>query len=243
MDDHIELALGNITKYGDTDVFPFPLENHIFFDKHADTMDLLRNIHSDFDNCLKNTPPIHERSLAAVGYTGFRWATQIDPLWNAYLLALVVSVGSEIESARIPINRNVVFSYRFSPDLTEKTLFDRTIGWVAFQRTSGEQAQKHDYVLICDISDFYTRIYHHRLENALKKAVITKILLGAFSNSLSYRQGSLIWPAVGGPAARLLSELLLNRIDRLLLTSGVTFCRFADDYHIFTNSREQAYEH
>lgn len=244
MDDHIELALGNITKYGDTDVFPFPLENHIFFDKHAETVDLLRSIHSDFDNCLKNTPPIHERSLAAVGYTGFRWATQIDPLWNAYLLTLVISVGREIENARIPIHRNVVFSYRFNPDSTEKTLFDRNIGWIAFQRTSGELAQKHSFVLVCDISDFYTRIYHHRLENALKKAVTNKdtvrrILLILFHIAKGVSYGL----PIGGPAARLLSELLLNRIDRLLLTSGVTFCRFADDYHIFANSREQAYEY
>jgi hypothetical protein len=46
---------------------------------------------------------------------------------------------------------------------------------------------------------------------------------------------------VGGPAARLLSELSLNQIDRLLLANGVEFCRFADDFHLFCDSYEEAF--
>ena len=46
---------------------------------------------------------------------------------------------------------------------------------------------------------------------------------------------------VGGPAARLLSELTANQVDRLLLSIGMKFARFADDYHIFVNSRDDAY--
>jgi len=45
---------------------------------------------------------------------------------------------------------------------------------------------------------------------------------------------------VGGPAARLLSELLLNRVDRLLVGQKIQFRRFVDDYVIFANSREEA---
>lgn len=37
--------------------------------------------------------------------------------------------------------------------------------------------------------------------------------------------------------------LLLNRVDRLLTVRGVTFCRFVDDYYIFSSSREEAYSH
>jgi hypothetical protein len=29
-----EAAITNIAKYGDTDVFPPPFENHVFFDAH-----------------------------------------------------------------------------------------------------------------------------------------------------------------------------------------------------------------
>jgi hypothetical protein len=244
MDKHFTMALNNITKYGDTDIFPFPIENHIFFDKQADVVTLLGVIERDFDNFILQYPPIHEQSLAAIGYNGFRWATQIDPIWNAYLLALVISIGEDIERARVSTDKQVVFSYRFKPDTDKKTLFAQDLGWISFQRISGDLAGTHSHVLVCDISDFYQRIYHHRLENALKKATsnaeaVRKIisLLSRISKGASYGL------PVGGPAARLLSELLLNRMDRLLLAEGITFCRYADDYHIFTNSREQAYEH
>jgi hypothetical protein len=46
---------------------------------------------------------------------------------------------------------------------------------------------------------------------------------------------------VGGPAARILSELLLNQIDSLLRFEGIEFCRFADDYHLFSDSYEGAF--
>jgi len=48
---------------------------------------------------------------------------------------------------------------------------------------------------------------------------------------------------VGGPASRILSELVLNQIDRLLRGEGIQFCRFADDYHLFSSNRDEAYSH
>ena len=46
---------------------------------------------------------------------------------------------------------------------------------------------------------------------------------------------------VGGPAARILSELTLNQIDQILKLEGVPFCRYSDDFHIFADSIESAY--
>jgi hypothetical protein len=101
----------------------------------------------------------------------------------------------------------------------------------------------YKYVLVCDIADFYQRISHHSLENALKQAAKDsplipnlKKFIGNFSNTKSY---SL---PVGGPAARLLSELVLNKTDRLLQNAGIEFCRFADDYHIFANDKNERYK-
>src|SRR5688572_4250584 len=101
MEKHLRAALDNITKHGDTDVFPFPIENHIFFDKPAEALQILKNVHTNFNSTLINNPPVNQGMLTAVGYTGFRWATQIDPLWNAYLLALVLKIAPDIESKRI----------------------------------------------------------------------------------------------------------------------------------------------
>lgn len=242
LQDSIAFTLENIIKYGDTDIFPYPLERKIFRDKKESVIELLGNFNGDFEDALTQMPAEHEKLLNAVGYTGFRQGTQIDPIWNAYLLALVVSIGSDIEKSRISPDKEIVFSYRFKPDATEYTIFDKDYGWLGFQNKSIEHAKENKYVLICDISDFYPRIYHHRLENALKKATAKsqiikqiKYLLNGLSKGVSYGL------PVGGPAARLLSELLLNRIDRLLLTKGVKFCRFVDDYHVFGDSKEEIY--
>src|SRR6266581_66243 len=41
-------------------------------------------------------------------------------------------------------------------------------------------------------------------------------------------------------AARLLAELLLNRVDRLALAAGIHFIRFVDDYTLFGASQPDA---
>jgi len=242
MDKYFKAAIQNIATFGDTDVFPFPIERHIFFDEVDETLDLLKKIHSEFNEFLNNYPPICENHLAVVGYAGFRWATQIDPVWNAYLLGLVISIGDEVEKQRMPLQDQRVFSYRFHYDDNDKTVFDPNIGWVEFQQTSVDRARNSSHVLICDIADFYPRVYHHRLENALKKATnntetVRRIMALLKEISKGYSFGL----PIGGPAARLLSELLLNRMDRLLVTHGISFCRYVDDYHIFAPSREEAY--
>jgi hypothetical protein len=243
VDQYLNAAIDNITRYGDTDVFPLPIENHLLYDKRTEIIALLRQINGDVDEWINKYPPVFENMLAPVGYTGFRWATQIDPVWNAYFLSLVMAIGDKIEAKRVSRDKKAVFSYRFAWDSTEKTVFDRSSGWREFHETSIERAKQSKCVLTCDISDFYPRIYHHRLDNAMRNATggaqeCSKImkLLTAFSNNVSYGL------PVGGPAARLLSELLLNRLDRLLITEGIEFCRFADDYNIFASSEESAYQ-
>ncbi len=209
-------------------------------------MALLEKYHKEFDDLLVRFPPTNESALAPVGYTGFRWATQLDPVWNAYLLALAISLGPNIEAARLETSKRIVYSYRFEPDQTATNLFSTAIGWREFQQRSLTLAKqkKHRFVLICDIADFYSRVYHHRLENALdqlgsKSDAPRRIIkiLKQFSNTNSYGL------PVGGPAARLLAELVLNRVDRLLVSEGITFCRYADDYHLFAPNLESAYQY
>jgi hypothetical protein len=131
---------------------------------------VLTELDEAFDKWLSDYPLSFDKALSAVGYVGFRGATQIDPIWNAYLLGLVVQLGSEIEKQRLPISDNRIFSYRFAPDLSHNTLFDRAIGWNAFQTYALSLAKDYEYVLSTDISDFYPRVYHHRIENALGRA-------------------------------------------------------------------------
>lgn len=240
-------AISNIDLHGDTDVFPFPFEKHVFHDRPTEVAKILNEIHARFGQYYNEKIFIGESSLQQVGYTGFRNVTQIDPFWNAYFLALVISIGKEIEQARVPVSDETIFSYRFKINRNNGRVFDENIGWREFQGKSLQHCENYSHVLICDIADFYYHISHHRIENALlqciddgldaQKVAVTRIIdmLGTMSNKRSYGL------PVGGPAARLLSEIAINDIDRLLRGRGIVFCRFVDDYHIFTNSEEEAY--
>jgi hypothetical protein len=239
-DEALELAVKNIANYGDTDIFPFPIENHLFYDKPAELVSTLREVDKSFETSVARMPVLTSKELAAVGYSGFRQGTQIDAIWNAYLLALLATIGDDIEARRV--SPNMVFSYRYKPDPTTGSLFDKDIGWMQFQEAAKTGAERHTFILRCDISDFYPRIYHHRLENALRRAttkleIVNRImaLISAISAGPSYGL------PVGGPVARLLSELVLNSVDRLLLSEGIRFIRFVDDYVVFAESRERAH--
>ena len=130
----IELAIRNVVGWGDTDVLPFPIENHWFHDAEEDVVRLLLKLDKEFEQWLSDYPVKFERCLSGVGHVGYRGVTQIDPIWNAYLLSLVIEVAPAIEEARISASDKKVFSYRFLPDTESHSLFNRDIGWVQFQK-------------------------------------------------------------------------------------------------------------
>ncbi|MEN9434839.1 MAG: hypothetical protein RLZZ422_2428 [Pseudomonadota bacterium] len=242
MESSIEKAIKNIAKHGDTDVFPFPIENHVFHDQEKKCKDLLIELHGSFESFFAQYPPTTLEALTQVGYSGFRWATQIEPFWNAYYLALVISLADKIESIRLSTNKESVFSYRYKWNEIESKLFDDS-NWSSYRKKSIELSNKYEYVIVTDIADFYSRIYHHRIENALRrlpevgetpKRIMD--LLFKFSGNVSYGL------PIGGPASRILSELSLNSIDLHLDRRGIKFCRYADDYCIFCNSKSEAYK-
>lgn len=237
-----ELAVQNVIKHGDTDIFPFPFENHAFFDKESETVELVVEYDEKFDEYLNQFPPKNVSSLTPVTYSGFRWATQIDPIWNAHFLAAVIAIGKSIEQARISVDDGVVFSYRFEPNAETGDVFSREVGWLQFMRKSLELAEQHPFAVICDISEFYPRLGHHRLENALRQVAgqtpYPKRIMSFLSN---YSNTNSFGLPIGGPAARLLSEITINQVDRLLQSKGIAFARFADDYHLFAETREDAY--
>jgi hypothetical protein len=234
-----EHALSHIARHGDTDVFPFPAENHLFHDRQAGVVEVLEGTHADFKDRLNVDTTTGVSAMAPVGYLGFRWATQLDPLWNAYLLALVIELGPAIEAARV--SSEVVHSHRFDAGAEDAMIFVRD-GYLAYEQASLETAQDFEWIVVTDIADFYPRVYHHRLDNALAEVaggsdLRWRILqlLGRWSNGASYGL------PVGGPAARLLSELVLNRTDRLLQLKGRRFHRYADDYRLYATSKEDAH--
>ena len=237
-------AVQNVIKHGDTDIFPFPFENLAFYDKQDEIVELIIEYDKDFENYLTRFSPRNVSSLTPVSYSGFRWATQIDPMWNVYFLACVLALAKKIENARVPKKDKIVFSYRYLPNKKSGDLFDHNFGWFQFMKHSMKLSEAFEFVVACDISEFYSRLGHHRLENALQQVSADtpyphRIMsfLSNFSNTRSFGL------PIGGPAARILSEITINQVDHLLIGNGITFARFSDDYHLFSESREEAYRH
>ena len=233
-------ALRNIIAHGDTDVFPFPFEKHLIEDRLDDCAATLLGWHKSFNDTLTHSPPLSVDALCQVGYTGFRQVTLIEPFWNAYYLALVLSLADAIESVRMPVTDRSVFSYRYNPDTKQSSLFQK-ITWNDYRRQCVELAQDYEHIVLTDISDFYPRVNHHRLENALKQIpssgdTTSRILrlLTTFSHRQSYGL------PVGGPASRILAELSLADVDRHLRSVGTVFCRYADDFTLFCSSKSAA---
>ena len=240
LDIAIDRALRNIATFGDTDVFPIPFERNVFFHKHAECKAIIQSIHADLDGWLANHSAASHECLAQVGYTGFRWAAQIEPFLNAYYLSLALNVADKIEESRLKADR--VFSYRFEWSEEDHKIFKDST-WMDYRRKSIEHAKESEFVVVTDIADFYPRIYHHRVKNALLRVAscgtpsrIEK-LLRVFSKNVSYGL------PVGGPASRILAELALCGTDRLLVGASMKFCRYADDYTIFCQSEQEAYTH
>jgi hypothetical protein len=237
----LEFAVRCVAGHGDTDVFPFPLENHWLHDDTETVVELLAEIDSGFSKCVASYPVTFTKALAGVGYTGFRAATQIDPIWNAYLLALTVEIAGDIERTRIPEVERTVFSYRLLRDSARFTMFNPAVGWGAFQTEAIARSASSEFVLATDVSDFYSRIYHHRLKNALMETTSNKEAVSRIDTLLSHLSGNTSYGLpVGGNAARVLAEGLLDSTDRLLLSAGIRFVRFVDDYYIFANSVGEA---
>jgi hypothetical protein len=242
MKKNFKKALENIIKHGDTDIFPFPFERYLFDDKKDEALKILEWYHSNFDEALTQSPPLTLVKLSQVGYYGFRQATMIEPFWNAYFLGLVISLSESIEKKRIKDNEKRIFSYRYEWNEHDATLFKNTT-WIDYKKQCIEYSKSHDIILQTDISNFYHRINHHKLENELKRIdssseIAKRIikLLSIFSGTISYGL------PVGGPAARILAELALNHTDFHLRSRDIIFCRYADDYTIFCNDESEAYK-
>ncbi len=243
MKEAFRAAIKNIASHGDTDIFPFPFECHLFHDEPEKCAEVLEHLHANYEECMSTYPPDMIENLSQVGYTGFRWAAQIEPFWNAYYLACVIKLAGQIESQRIHEDAETIYSYRFHwQEETGKLFKDST--WRDYKKRCIQLSYKNPCVVITDIADFYPRIYHHKINNALSRLpdpgdLRTRImgLLSSFSRiNVSYGL------PIGGPASRILAELALVAVDRHLKTRQITFCRYADDFCLFCKDKSAAYK-
>lgn len=104
-------------------------------------------------------------------------------------------------------------------------------------------AEGHGWCIDLDLEKFFDRVNHDKLMGQIAKRVGDKRLLKlirAFLNA-GVMENGLVSPSVegtpqGGPLSPLLSNLVLDELDRELERRGHRFVRYADDSNIYVRS-------
>jgi RNA-directed DNA polymerase len=126
-------------------------------------------------------------------------------------------------------------SYGFRPGRTAHQAVARAQQYIA---------EGHGWVVDLDLEKFFDRVNHDKLMGQIAKRVRDKRLLKlirAFLNA-GVMENGLVSPSVegtpqGGPLSPLLSNLVLDELDRELERRGHRFVRYADDSNIYVRSQ------
>ena len=102
-----------------------------------------------------------------------------------------------------------------------------------------------EWVVDIDLENFFDRINHDRLMQRLSKGIGDKRLLRLINAYLKagMMEGGLTEQRTsgtpqGGPLSPLLSNIVLDELDKELESRGHSFCRYADDCNIYVNSKK-----
>ncbi len=129
-------------------------------------------------------------------------------------------------------------SYGFRPERNQRQAVEAACRIVAAGKP---------YVVDIDLAKFFDRIHHDRLIARLSEHVADKRILRLIG--LVLRSGilanGLVSPSTegavqGSPLSPLLSNIVLDELDKELERRGLEFCRFADDCNIFVKTPKAA---
>lgn len=128
------------------------------------------------------------------------------------------------------------YSYGFRPG--------RNAGQAIIQ-ASRYIAEGKEWVVDIDLEKFFDTINHDRLMQRLSKGIGDKRLLrlinaylntGIMTNGVAEQR--IAGTPQGSPLSPLLSNIVLDELDRELEKRGLSFCRYADDCNIFVGSQK-----
>ncbi len=129
-------------------------------------------------------------------------------------------------------------SYGFRPNRNQRQAIEAARQYVAAGKA---------YVVDIDLSKFFDRINHDRLIAKLSKLIDDKRILRlvgmTLRSGIMTDQGyipSTIGSTQGSPLSPLLSNVILDELDKKLEQRGLSFARYADDCNIFTATVKSA---
>lgn len=158
------------------------------------------------------------------------------------LLGIPTSVDRLIQQATAQVLSGIFeptfsdFSFGFRPGRSAHQAIAQAQAYV----TAG-----HEFVVDMDLEKFFDRVNHDILMERLSRRVQDKRVLKTIRSYLEsgVMVGGLMQPThegtpQGGPLSPLLSNVLLDELDRVLEARGHKFCRYADDCNVYVRSRK-----
>lgn len=236
--DIFECSINHVVEFGDTDIFPFPFELKFLEHQKSEVVSVLSDL-----NLYQYDPMSLLESLVPKSKFGFRVAHQPFPIDTIIYTALVLRIFDAVESGRDPMEHNRAFSYRKLPGLDAALFYpDRNYrNWLNVIEGKADSSE-YSHVIRTDISDYYSRIYRHRLENILDSlSGETKIVKKIEKFIAVWRGNQSFGLPVGSNASRLLAEAALNDTDMGLLSEGYDHTRYVDDMIIFVKKGQDPY--
>lgn len=130
------------------------------------------------------------------------------------------------------------YSYGFRPAISAHD---------ALQQSGKYVAKGLNHVVDLDLEKFFDKVNHHRLMWALSQRIGDKRVLQLINKMLvtGILQGGVLSQRIegtpqGGPLSPLLSNIVLDQLDKELERRGYKFVRYADDVKIFAATKYQA---
>ena len=139
-----------------------------------------------------------------------------------------------------------VLTHVFEPEFSESSYGFRPgrSAHMALNVALGHINDGYRYVVDIDLEKFFDRVNHDVLMGLIAKKVEDRRVLKLIR---SYLEAGVMLSGVkvksqegtpqGGPMSPLLSNILLNELDKELECRGHRFCRYADDCNIYVRSR------
>lgn len=131
------------------------------------------------------------------------------------------------------------YSYGFRP---------KRRGHDAVKKAKEYIQEGYRWVVDIDLENFFNEVNHDRLMGLLAKRIEDKMILklirkylqsGIMANGV--KTGNERGVPQGGPLSPLLSNIILDELDKELEKRGHRFCRYADDCNIYVKSRKAGY--
>lgn len=238
----IRRAIQHLNANGDTDLFPKLPELKFFADKEDEVTQAILQL-----NIGQYQPVSSVEVLTPKSRLGFRIGHQLSATDILFYTAATIEAAEGIEHLRERASGDVAFSYRYDPAGEDGRIFKRERSyhdWLRSLSTFGGDPLfgRNQETVETDISDFYSRIYFHRVENILNEAEAGNNSTDAIKKIIqTCRARQSFGLPVGSSASRLLAEGVLSDTDQMLRRIGVSATRYVDDFKIIASGRENSH--